>query len=100
MKAFIFRRTTKKALVAPTTAPTPSAIASEIGATSQTGVKVMPRPTPDFANRMPMTIAASAMTDSTERSMYPAMISSDSPIASVATKVDCSTMLAKMPIWK
>ena len=47
-----------------------------------------------------MAIAASAATDSTERSMWPAMITMARPIAMMPTKVDCSTMLAKMPIWK
>ena len=32
--------------------------------------------------------------------MCPAMITMARPIAITPTKVDCSTMLAKMPIWK
>ena len=45
-------------------------------------------------------MAASASTDSTERSMWPAMMTSARPIAMMPTKVDCSMMLTKMPIWK
>ncbi len=49
---------------------------------------------------MPVTMAVSAATDSTDRSMLPAMMTMARPIAMTPTKVDCSTMLAKMPIWK
>ena len=45
-------------------------------------------------------MAASAAVDSTDRSMWPAMMTMARPIAMTPTKVDCSTMLAKMPIWK
>ena len=46
-------------------------------------------------NRMPTAMAASASTDSTERSMWPAMSVSDRPIAMMPTKVDCSMMLSE-----
>ena len=49
---------------------------------------------------MPVTMAVRAATDSTERSMLPAMMTMARPIAMTPTKVDCSMMLAKMPIWK
>ena len=55
---------------------------------------------PREQNRMPVTMAVSAATDSTDRSMLPAMMTMARPIAMTPTKVDCSTMLAKMPIWK
>ena len=45
-------------------------------------------------------IAANAMTLSIERSMWPAMMQNDSPIASRPTKVACWAMLRKIPIWK
>ena len=32
--------------------------------------------------------------------MWPAMMTMARPIAMTPTKVDCSMMLAKMPIWK
>ena len=49
---------------------------------------------------MPVTMAVSAAIDSTDRSMWPAMMTMARPIAMTPTKVDCSMMLAKMPIWK
>ena len=57
-------------------------------------------PMPREQNNMPVIMAASAAVDSTDRSMWPAMMTMARPIAITPTKVDCSTMLAKMPIWK
>jgi hypothetical protein len=45
-------------------------------------------------------MAAKAITDSTERSMWPAMMQNDRPIAIRPTKVACCRMLRKMPSWK
>jgi hypothetical protein len=50
--------------------------------------------------RMPVTMAVRAATDSTDKSMWPAMMTMARPMAMTPTKVDCSMMLAKMPIWK
>ena len=75
-------------------------MASEMGITSHSGVKVRPSPIPCEQNNMPVIMAASAAVDSTDRSMWPAMMTMASPMAITPTKVDCSTMLAKMPIWK
>jgi ABC-type xylose transport system permease subunit len=47
-----------------------------------------------------MLFNAFAAVDSTERSMCPAMMTIARPMAMTPTKVDCSMMLAKMPIWK
>lgn len=57
-------------------------------------------PMPAEQNRMPTAIAESAATDSTERSMWPAMITSDRPMESTPRTLDASMMLAKMPSWK
>ena len=78
--------------------PTMSARASETGITSHSGVSVMPSPMPREQNRMPVIMAVSAATDSTDRSMLPAMMTMARPIAMTPTKVDCSMMLVKMPI--
>ena len=44
MKAFIFSPTTSQPLMAPIAAPTASAMASETGTTSHSGVKLQPQP--------------------------------------------------------
>ena len=45
-------------------------------------------------------MAEKAITDSTERSMWPAMMQKARPMARMPTKVACCRMLRKMPIWK
>ena len=81
----------------PMTPPTMRAMPSETGSTSHSGVSVMPMPMPREQNRMPVIIAVRPATDSTERSMLPAMMTMARPIAMTPTKVDCSMMLMKMP---
>ena len=49
---------------------------------------------------MPVTMALSAATDSTDKSMCPAMMTSASPIDITPRTLDCSMTLAKMPSWK
>ena len=100
MKAFILSLTVKKPLRRPMSAAHRERDGSDTGSTSHSGVSVRPRPMPREQNNMPVTMAASAAVDSTERSMWPAMMTMARPIAITPTKVDCSTMLAKMPIWK
>ena len=53
-----------------------------------------PRPAASQAASM----AANAITDSTDRSMWPAMMQNDRPIAISPTKVAWCRMLRKMPI--
>ena len=100
MKAFICSLTTSQPLIAPITPPTIRASRSETGSTSHSGDSVKPRPMPREQNRMPVTMAVRPATDSTDRSMLPAMMTMARPIAMTPTNVDCSMMLAKMPIWK
>ena len=85
MNAFILSLTTSQPLMPPIAAPTMRAIASETGTTSHSGVSVRPKPMPREQNRMPVTIAVSAATDSTDRSMLPAMMTMASPIAITPT---------------
>ena len=47
-----------------------------------------------------MTMAESAATDSTERSIWPAMMTSARPIDMTPSTLEASMMLAKMPSWK
>ena len=75
-------------------------MASETGTASHSGVSVQPMPMPREQNRMPVIMAESAATDSTDRSMWPAMMTMARPMAMTPTKVEASMMLAKMPIWK
>ena len=49
---------------------------------------------------MPTAMALSAATDSTERSMWPDMMTSANPIDMTPSTLDASMMLAKMPSWK
>ena len=77
-----------------------SAMSSETGTISQSGVSLTPMPMPAEQNRMPTAMALSAATDSTERSMWPAMITSARPIDMTPSTLDASMMLAKMPSWK
>ena len=100
MKALIRSRTIRKPLSAPIRPPIPSATASETGMASQAGCNCRPMPMPAEQKRIPTAIALSAATDSTDRSMWPAMITSASPIDMTPRTLDASMMLAKMPIWK
>ena len=78
----------------------PSAIASDTGKASQAGSSARPPPAPPVPKVSATAIAASAITDSIERSICPAISVSDRPTAMMPTKVDCSRMLRKMPICK
>jgi hypothetical protein len=100
MKALMPRRTTRSALALPIAAPTASAIPSDTGKLSHAGSSVKPPPAPPVPKMSAMLIAASAITDSIERSMWPAISVSDRPTAMMPTKVDCSRMLRKMPICR
>ena len=82
------------------TMPTASAIASDTGKDSQAGSSARPPPAPPVPKVSATTIAASAITDSIDRSMWPAISVSDRPTAMMPTKVDCSRMLRKMPTWR
>ena len=82
------------------TMPIASAIASETGKASQAGSSAKPPPAPPVPKISATIIAASAITDSIDRSMCPAISVSDRPTAMMPTKVDCSRMLRKMPIWR
>ena len=55
---------------------------------------------PAEQNRMPTAMALKAATDSTERSMWPAMMTSARPIDMMPSTLEASMMLAKMPSWK
>ena len=69
MKALIRSLTTRKPLRAPIRPPTASAIRSETGTISHSGVSVIPMPIPDAQNNTPTTMALRPATDSTDRSM-------------------------------
>ena len=64
------------------------------------GSSSSPDAEPRVAASQAASIAANAITDSTDRSMWPAMMQNDRPIAIRPTKVACCRMLRKMPIWK
>ncbi len=100
MKAFIFSLTMRTPLSAPMTLPTASAMMSETGTPSQSGVSCTPMPMPAEQKMMPTAIAERAATDSTERSMWPAMITRARPIDMTPRTEEASMMLAKMPGWK
>ena len=70
------------------------------GRTSHAGSSASPPPAPPVPKISATTIAASAITDSIDRSMWPAISVSDRPTAMMPTKVDCSRMLRKMPICR
>ncbi len=95
MKALIWNRMISTALKAPAKAPKPIAIKS----VSQ-GAISRPEAEPRLAASHAASIAANAITDSTDRSICPAMMQNDRPIAMMPTKVACCMMLRKMPIWK
>ena len=100
MNALMPRRTTRRALPAPMAMPIASAIASEAGNVSHGGSRVKPPPAPPVPKISATVIAASAMTDSIDRSMCPAIRVSDSPTAMIPTNDDCSRMFRKMPTWR
>ena len=101
MNAFILRPTTSQPLRTPMAPPTASAISSETG-----------RRQPLGRERDPHADAARAEQDAGDhggergdrfdREIHVAGDDddSDSPIAMTPTKVDCSMMFTKMPIWK
>ncbi len=95
MNALMRKRITRTPLNAPASAPK----AIPIRSVSQ-GASSSPDAEPRLAASHAASMALNAMTDSTDRSMCPAMMQNDRPIAMMPTKVACCRMLMKMPIWK
>jgi hypothetical protein len=97
MNAVIPNRKTTSALKSPIRAPSAKATASVVGTISQDGSAFHPRPVGELIHAV--TIAASAMVDSIDRSIWPAIITIASATDRMPTKVDCSRMLKKIPGW-